>query len=791
MKKTLLFAFAALMAAFNAKAETNVVSGSGTEEDPYVVENGSTYDVPAGGTVYAKLVADANGTLFLTESGWTGLYYTLTEGSGSIYRVYGDYSGATFTLTGVTSGTTYVWRNNNAPTEDTQVTVSFDADEGSTLAVTSADPVEGSEIATIDADTRFYLYLNENVEHVRATLTSEDDPDCYYQLSADIDPVDANVVEVYYEWGTITLYEGCTYHLNLVSYVVNDDNSETTVATVTVDYVGSSPAEVTSEISVISVIPTPNLDYPTEDDMLNFAEGRDSITVEFDGEVIVTDCIINEGSGVSTDMMSNMTRTVNDDGHTIVTVKIPQRYATYTSVILALYVTDADGNSTEDTGEYADIRVSGWYSFTVAIADARVIDTSLTYTNVEPAGYALQLDTVKLTIGVTSDNAPARVISDASAALYKVADGDTTLYANAVLFTPADETGWTELDNDQVYVTFTDLTTGEPTVITEAGNYVLNIAEMSISDVNFDEINPWEMSANGVVGTCNAEWNIDLKVVSSIPEVVSVDPAPYVSGGDFSEAIPTEVTVEFSETVTIVTAYASLQSNPRNRTYFTEANGNLVIDGTKATFTLPEEAQDELNVSIVIVAESEEGVPVTYNSDEEGYVILEYQMPMNIFVPAEVSPTPDSYVDELSVITITTTESVAILDNSKDVVLLNAEGDTVAVGAVDYDWEAWDVLYVTLTPTITEEGTYTLLIPEGLFGNLDETMYNPELSYTFNVGEEPSTTGISDAVAADGNETVKVYTVSGVLVAEGARSEVIGTLAKGLYIVGGKKVVVR
>ena len=46
-----------------------------------------------------------------------------------------------------------------------------------------------------------------------------------------------------------------------------------------------------------------------------------------------------------------------------------------------------------------------------------------------------------------------------------------------------------------------------------------------------------------------------------------------------------------------------------------------------------------------------------------------------------------------------------------------------------------------------------------------------------------------DKVSADG--TVKVYTIDGVYVGQGKAADMLGKLAKGVYIVNGTKVVVK
>ena len=72
------------------------------------------------------------------------------------------------------------------------------------------------------------------------------------------------------------------------------------------------------------------------------------------------------------------------------------------------------------------------------------------------------------------------------------------------------------------------------------------------------------------------------------------------------------------------------------------------------------------------------------------------------------------------------------------------------------------------------------------YGNPEGDYYNPELTYTFRIGNPD---GI-DSVAADENRVVKAYTVSGICVGEGTMAELKDLLPAGIYIMDGQKVAV-
>lgn len=97
---------------------------------------------------------------------------------------------------------------------------------------------------------------------------------------------------------------------------------------------------------------------------------------------------------------------------------------------------------------------------------------------------------------------------------------------------------------------------------------------------------------------------------------------------------------------------------------------------------------------------------------------------------------------------------------------------------LDFDWEVNNALTLTLPKKIETEGTYTIVFPEGIVmtGAEADSKAKPfELTYTVS-----NTSGISTIASEAGNKTV--YTLSG---QKAVKAQ------KGLYIIGGKKVVVK
>ena len=740
MKKFLLMCFAALLCATNLYA----VPGSGTEADPYVVADGDTYNIPAGEKIYIKFSAPSDGTLTLApvENPW-GLYGFVCDGVGLADNITDTGREAQLA---VRAGKDYVVYNNGTGWTDTSVKVTFEAGGASAFSIVSSEPAEGSAVAKLDMENTITLTSNVEVGYVTAELRDKGDPDVYYGLSAAVDESDATKIKLFYEWGEVPMYVDHTYEITLKAYGSYDDwlTNVEPVGTAVVTYTGATEAAAVSDVKVVAVSPEPGLTNPTPEQMLSFAEGRTSITVEFSGKVNVQECVIMLGYGTSTDFKS-VTTEENAEGHTVVTAELPDSYASEYEVMMSITATDEDGNPlVDEDGAFASFFVGGSYTFDFAIADGRVANASMEAQSVEPAdgAYVEALESVALTL---SGEAPIVLTSKANAGLYK---GDVKVF-DVQLTTDVDETGFVTMDNNHVYAKFFEPGTETPAVVSEPGTYVLKIDSMSIADSNFDETAPWKAGYLGI-GICNPDWAFTYNVVDVLPEVTDVDPAPYVEGGAYSEALPEQVRITLNvEGATVNAAYLRYGMNTREV-------AECAVDGNVITVKVSEAARTGNSLAVIVNATAANGAPVVYNDEEGQNIILNYQTPLNILVPVEVVPADKSTVEELSVVTIRVDEAYGMgtFDSEKEILLTDEGGNTVATGSFDYDWNDWNAGVITLSKTVTEDGTYTLTLPEGLFNALnDENVFNPELVYTFTVpGVQPEVVSVDPAPYVEGGE---------------------------------------
>ncbi len=190
------------------------------------------------------------------------------------------------------------------------------------------------------------------------------------------------------------------------------------------------------------------------------------------------------------------------------------------------------------------------------------------------------------------------------------------------------------------------------------------------------------------------------------------------------------------------------------------------------------------------------------------YVIKEAGLSNVVYdiMPIEISPEADSEIAEISTVTLTFEEVVfpAQVLSGFSVSFVPAElyqlNDTeeVLLQSVDpLDNPASDWLNPTIYDfnfdTVTEKGQYKVVVAEGTFGTetyqdseFTEGRANPEIVLYYTVGNG---SGV-DAIVG-GAETINVYDMNGVQILNNANVEAAKTLDSGLYIINGKKVVIR
>lgn len=776
--KSLLISLMAFLCVLGVNATP---SGSGTKEDPYVIADGDTYVV--NDIVYASFTAPADGTLSL-KHGWSYPTFMLEDGTPLNVSMGVD---ANFSSLEVEAGKTYVIYNNRQLFFDLEIAVSFEEKGASSLQVVSSEPEQGSKVEKISWDNQVKVTLNKKVKYVHCEFHGDEGIMHQYYTSEAEEGEDVIMVgpeKIVKDDRVLDnawyMYEGNTYEIIIESYQTKEgmEQGTETPETTTLTFEGGTAKVEKTVVNLVKVEPEPNVVYPTEDQLLSFKDDRKVVTVEVDKKVKVKNCVYPMDMYGTLDW-EKAEVSYTEEGHSIIKCTMSEDFYNFmgtivTDVILQLDLTDEEGNEIEPKAEgFPESVVFGsGYNFTFGVNDGRFADASLNFKSVTPAenSYCTSLGKIEFTYGEK-----VYTTSTATAAVYK---GEEKV-ADAILTTNEDETGLGLVVTAQ----FVEIGTQTPKEINEFGAYVLKVDSQSIANEYFNEETPWTDGLQGH-GTCNPDFTVAFNIDPAILAVESVDPAPYVEGGEYSKEIPAEINITLSgEGAKVNSALVTYGMNTR-------VPAEAKVEGKVITVTVPEAALAENNIGVSVAAVNENGTPISYGTD--GVILLAYQMPKNILVPTEVTPADGSTVKSIATVELTVDSKYGVGElNTNNVITVKKDGVEASniSAAIDYaTGDDMNKMMITFTPEITEDGTYTVVIPEETFYDLDGNLFNPELTYTFIVD---NSTNIGGVEVEDANAVVEVYSVDGCLVSKGKKADVMKKLVKGIYIINGQKVVIR
>lgn len=655
------------------------------------------------------------------------------------------------------------------------------------MKILSSEPEQGSKVDKISWDNQVKVTLNKKVKYVHCEFHGDEGIMHQYYTSEAEEGEDVIMVgpEKIEKDGRVLdnawyMYEGSTYEIIIESYQTKEgmEQGTETPEKTTLTFEGGTAKVEKTVVNLVKVEPEPNVVYPTEDQMLSFKDDRKVVTVEVDKKVKVKNCVYPMGMYGTLDW-EKAEVSYTEEGHSIIKCTMSEDFYNFmgtivTDVILQLDLTDEDGNEIEPKAEgFPESVVFGsGYNFTFDVNDGRFADASLNFKSVTPAenSYSTSLDKIEFTYGEK-----VYTTSTATAAVYK---GEEKV-ADAILTTNEDETGLGLVVTAQ----FVEIGTQTPKEINEFGAYVLKVDSQSIANEYFNEETPWTDGLQGH-GTCNPDFTVAFNIDPAIITVESVDPAPYVEGGEYSKEIPAEIKITLSgENAKVNSALVTYGMNTR-------VPAEAKVEGKVITVTVPEAALAENNIGVSVAAVNENGTPISYGTD--GVILLAYQMPKNILVPTEVTPADGSTVKSIATVELTVDSKYGVGELNTNNVITVKKDDVEASNisaAIDYaTGDDMNKMMITFTPEITEDGTYTVVIPEETFYDLDGNLFNPELTYTFIVD---NSTNIGGVEVEDANAVVEVYSVDGCLVSKGKKADVMKKLVKGIYIINGQKVVIR
>lgn len=289
--------------------------------------------------------------------------------------------------------------------------------------------------------------------------------------------------------------------------------------------------------------------------------------------------------------------------------------------------------------------------------------------------------------------------------------------------------------------------------------------------------------------------------IATVTKVTAVDPAC-----GFYEVLPSKVTLTFDNDIQAV-EYGTIHTQLTGFRGYMMTEDDYVIDGNKLTINVPKEfLVDQSQMQIRMNVVDAKGMYVTYAFDpdyeNEDAVILEYTAPVKADLYKMVSADPaEGEVAKLDVINVAFEDAYQMVvggfDPSKEVVVLNADGEVVTkvameivFGEEEYGWiPPTNVVKFTLETPVTEPGVYTFVIPAGTvynemyypesedFGVEWGALYNPEVRLTYTV-----------VANADGIENLTVNGKAEIYSLDGRK---VKNPTKGIYLINGKKVVVK
>ena len=182
---------------------------------------------------------------------------------------------------------------------------------------------------------------------------------------------------------------------------------------------------------------------------------------------------------------------------------------------------------------------------------------------------------------------------------------------------------------------------------------------------------------------------------------------------------------------------------------------------------------------------------VTYNDNPDN-LNSEVKFKYTIVAAAEddvtLDPTPGTVTEIPASIKVVFNKEEGVNTASGNPYITDAEGKVYATTlGINWDWPEWNALEIKLNDgAITAEGVYTLTIPAGCVALTDGSTNAVDYNFVYTIG---NATAISNIFAAEGN--VEIYNANGQLIKSGDASAIKSLAPNKMYIINGKKVIIK
>lgn len=852
MKKSFLLCLMALLGVIGMYAAP---TGSGTEEDPYVVSNGDTYDMPEGSMTWISFTADKTGTLKLKVNHDLGYQPFLSFSTDAGAALKNEVYGSSEWVLSVEAGMTYKIKNAKQYAGDFTVTVTFEEDADAITG--TADPATGtahdvltSKLIDPYKEEQEQLGVKNTKYPITVTLSKpvgfvsarwDDGKDFSttvrghnYDISVEYTRVTSgegggtisgDVVPEFYlgeqtsaTWNigpeiptdngaTIqswTLYDDREYTLTLTLWNSQLDWEEngTPIGVVTIKYTGTTPAIQYSTIKLVECFPNPNLTNPKDENlMLSWADERDQAMLVFDGEIGRVDAGVSVGQGMG-EMPCDVSYIYygESDGNitkTAVLVKIPEQSDMMTGnpaadVTVNVYAYDKNGRGLDDTDP-----LYGQFNKTSNKYELSFpfSDGRINPTSLEYTSRTPENQYVQSLTDVTLGfGTPVLVNPDAHemAGLYQ---GDEKV-ADIAFTTTYD--GDKDTSPSSVKMTFIEV--GSLKVDGETG--AESGTPVALEEGDYELRLPELVFGNSYI-SWDTPWSNGLQGIGECNPEWNFKYSIVESLPEFVSADPApyvagsdEYNESLPETITATFSEAIGEATATVRYGMNSVAEvpaeNITIDGTNVTVAMPAEALTGMSVILNLRAVTTAGVPVTYG-DQEGLVRLTYQLnPAQLSV--EYSPASGTTVKSLAEIIVT--GDVAIANGETTLSVKDAQDQEVTVATIGYTRADGSFIedMNQLCILLDKEITEAGTYTIEIPENVIWSNDDPDNLWNAAITLTYTVDPTATGIdnAQAGNVTeVDVYSVDGALFAKGVKSNELKTLPAGVYVVNGRKIAIR
>lgn len=288
----------------------------------------------------------------------------------------------------------------------------------------------------------------------------------------------------------------------------------------------------------------------------------------------------------------------------------------------------------------------------------------------------------------------------------------------------------------------------------------------------------------------------DFKVTFTFSEKVLVNEVEFIGGARFNSTITTG-------TVTMTEASDTVEVTVPDTVWGTPQSGEYLL-----TVTLPA-IYDANGDQIVITEVSEEGETFSYAYTASAYYTSPYVVESE-FIGLDPDPEEttvwDVYSEGWGFVNFLFSGEVTLTSESSAYITFTlSDGEEISISVDESDlwadWDWWTGSFAVTVPMFPTDG-----ITQSNLAEIEVDLYNVitgaedaedfEAVYklndisvvNYNARKSPSTASIS-LISVD--ESAKVYSINGNLINENATISEINNLTPGIYVVNGKKILVR